>query len=353
MKTFSQILENSKYVTTLDGLSNVLNESKEIQIPDTFEKSNLKKLTHVVLIGEMRYKSMRKQNIKLSYADPTKLEYTIKNGKIKVNDGEYKFELSESDKENTIVLIRSGYKNPIIAFLLKEIQNLGITILNNPDYVGISNNKFLTALLFEKYNIPQPKFCLVVNSDINKGEHDKLDKKLASIYKTQNDDTKFVCKILNGHGGKGVFVCSPNNILSILQTIFAINKDVSVLVQEYLNIQEGDVRANVLTLNGKQCIMDVKMRTKDTSDFRTNLSLGNSIKEYTLSKEQEKIVLAAAKASGLIWAGVDLLPLENNKNVIIEINGAPGTPTEINSDNMEESNYEFFKKFIEKINTLC
>ena len=99
--------------------------------------------------------------------------------------------------------------------------------------------------------------------------------------------------------------------------------------------------------------MDVKMRTKNTSDFRTNLSLGNSIKEYTLSKEQEEIVLAAAKASGLIWAGVDLLPLENGKNVIIEINGAPGTPTEINTDNMEESNYEFFKKFIEKINTLC
>lgn len=353
MKTFSQILKNSKYVTTLDGLSNVLNESKEIQIPDTFEKSNLKKLTHIVLIAETRYDSIRRQNIKLSYADPTKLEYTIKNGKIKVDDGEYKFELSESDKENTIVLIRSGFKNPIVVFLIKEIQNLGITILNNPDYVGISSNKFLTALLFEKYNIPQPKFCLVNSTDINKEEHDKLDKKLASIYKTQNTKTKFVCKILNGHGGKGVFICSPTNILSILQTIFAIAKDVSVLVQEYLDIQKGDVRAHILTLNGKQHILDVKMRTKGKSDFRTNLSLGNSVEEYTLSKEQEKIVLAAAKASGLIWSGVDLLPLENGKNVIIEINGAPGTPAEINADDLEESNYEFYKKFIEKINTLC
>ena len=51
----------------------------------------VKKIDRVVLIGEMRFKSLRKVCNKLDYADPTKLTYEIKDGQIKVDDGEYKF----------------------------------------------------------------------------------------------------------------------------------------------------------------------------------------------------------------------------------------------------------------------
>lgn len=353
MRSFSQFLQDYNLRNINEELiENILESVANIDFSEE-TKSNLKHVSHIVLIGEKRYRSMRKQNIKLSYADPTKLEYTIKNGKIKVDDGEYKFSLSEADKENTIVLVRSGYKNQTISYLLNEIENLGITVLNNPQRVAISNNKYLTAMLFDKCGISQPKYTIISKRDISKDDHSKLDEKLKTIYKDANDDSKYVCKILNGHGGKGVFICKGSNILSILQALFAINDETEVIVQECLKIKDGDVRVNVLTLNGKQAIMDVKMRTKDTTDFRTNLSLGNSVKEFELTKQQEELVLKAAKASGLIWAGVDLLPLENGKNVIIEINGAPGTPVEINTDDMEEANFEFFKKFIENINSLC
>ena len=357
MKTFEKILE-AHYIKDLDELQkslqhkNIVNESAEMQVPEEFEETNLKHLDRIILIGEMRYKSLTSQDITVDYADPTKLQYELSEDKIHVFDGEYEFDVTPADKENTVVLIRSGYKNPIVSFLLEEIRAFGITLLNNPEPVNISNNKYLTCLLLSKYNIPQPKYCLVSKSDIHKGDHKELDKKLKTIYRKIEDNTEFVCKILGGHGGQGVFLCTGSNITSVLQTFFAIKEDTMILVQEYEKIKEGDIRAHVLTLNGKQELLNVSMRKKGTSDFRTNLSLGNTMEDYTLSDEQKNIVFTAAKASGLTWCGVDLLPLENGKNVILELNGAPGPPSEIKSDDLEKENEKFFKSFIDTVNKL-
>lgn len=360
MKSFEKFLE-SHYITDITELSEslyqgrkpeIITESKSDEVPENYEVSHLKHLDRIILIGEMRYKSLTSQdNITVDYADPTKLQYELSEDKIHVFDGEYEFDVTPQDKENTIVLIRSGYKNPVVSFLLDEMYGFGLTLMNKPDAVSISNNKYLSALLLDKHNLPQPKYCLVSKQDIHKGDHKELDKKLKKVHKVE-DDTKFVCKILGGHGGQGVFLCTGSNITSVLQTFFAIKEDTLILVQEYEKIKEGDIRAHVLTLNGKQELLNVSMRKKGTSDFRTNLSLGNTMEDYTLTDEQKDIVFAAAKASGLTWCGVDLLPLENGKNVILELNGAPGPPSEINSDDLEKSNEEFFKSFIDTVNKL-
>lgn len=352
MENFEKFLE-SHYIKDITELTEALHknivESKEL--PENNEVSHLKHLDRIILIGEMRYKSLTSQDIIVDYADPTKLQYELSEDKIHVFDGEYEFDVTPADKENTIVLIRSGYKNPVVSFLLNEMHGFGLTLLNNPDAVVISNNKYLSALLLDKHGLPQPKYCLVSKSDIHKGDHKELDKKLKKIHKVE-DDTKFVCKILGGHGGQGVFLCTGANITSVLQTFFAIKEDTMILVQEYEKIKEGDIRAHVLTLNGKQELLSVSMRKKGTSDFRTNLSLGNTMEDYTLTDEQKDIVFAAAKASGLTWCGVDLLPLENGKNVILELNGAPGPPSEIKSDDLEKENEKFFKSFIDTVNKL-
>ena len=357
MKTLSALLEEH-YISSLDELETLLekkdNSGQILDIPDNENNVDLKQLTRIVLIGEMRYASIREQEgITLDYADPTKLEYELDDDIIKVDDGEYKFELKPDDRFNTVVFVRSGYKKPNVAFLLDEIIKMGILVLNNPDNVHISNDKFLTSLLLAKYNIPQPKNTLIVPHDIHKGEHDKFDKKLKTIYGNLDDNHKYVCKLLNGHGGKGVFICRGSNILSVIQCMFAIDSETQVFVQEYIEIKEGDIRAHVITLNGKQVLLDVTMRKKGGHDFRTNLSLGNSQETYELNEEQTKVAFAAAKASGLTWAGVDLLPAENGKTYVLEINGAPGAPSEIESDELKQANKDFYKKFIDTINSLC
>lgn len=315
----------------------------------------------VVLIGEMKYKSLRLVSKKLKYADPTKLEYKLftddKNNVVKINidDSEYKFSLNTDDTKDHIIIVRSGYKNPYIANLIKILIEMGFKVFNNPEFVNISNDKFLSAQLLDRNNIPQPKYVLIESTDIRKGDDSKLEKKLSKIYKTIDDNTKFVCKLLNGHGGSGVFLCSKANIMSVLQCFFAIDKECKILVQEFLKIKDGDIRVHVITINGKQVIMDSSMRKKSSSDFRTNISLGNSqIPDIELTPEQKELALKTAKASGLSWCGVDILPLENGSNVVIEYNGAPGPPSELTTDpeTLEKSNEEFFIKLLEIIDSL-
>lgn len=337
------------------------NEDDNQRLKDAYKKILINesvtpnKINRVVLIGEMRFASLRKSVKKLDYADPTKLAYEIKDDKIKVDDGEYKFSLSPKDIDNTIVIVRSGYKNPTVRFLIDEMIAMGFLVFNDPSAVNISNNKYLLAMLLKKHGLPQPKFVLVTKADIHKEDDDLLQDKLSKIYKDIDDDTKFVCKILGGHGGKGVFVCRKSNITSILQALFAISEDCEILIQEFCDIKDGDIRAHVLTIGNKQEILSVTMRNKGDKDFRTNLSLGNTQTDgIELTDEQKEIVLNTAKASGLAWCGVDLLPLTNGKNVVIEYNGSPGPPSELTTDQetLEKSNIEFYSSLLETINKM-
>ena len=347
-KFIESFYENKEDVEKLKSVykNQRLNEDQQI----------INKIDRVVLIGEIRFKSLRKVCKKLDYADPTKLTYEIKDGQIKVDDGEYKFTLKESDKKGTIIFVRSGYKNPIIQFLLKQMMDMGFLVINDPTYVNISNNKYLLAMLLKKNDIPQPNFVLVSHTDINKGDDKLLQEKLKKLYNKIDDDTKFVCKILGGHGGKGVFICTYSNITSVLQAFFAIDEECQILVQEFCEIEGGDIRVNVITLNGKQEIFSVAMRNKSSDDFRTNLSLGNTLNEdIKLTPEQKKIALDTAKASGLIWCGVDIMPIKNGKTYVIEYNGSPGPMTDLNmgQEDIERANEVFYGKFLEAINKMC
>lgn len=312
-------------------------------------------VTRVVLLGEMRFESLRKVSKKFDYADSSKLWYEIKEDKIKVDDGEYHFTLTEADKKNTLIIVRSGYTKPHIQFLLNEMIDMGFTVMNDPAFVNVSNNKYLLASLLSKYNIPQPKYVLTSGRDIIKGDDKALQDKLKRLYSKLTDDTKFVCKILNGHGGKGVFTCTHSNITSVLQAFFAIDEECQILVQEFCEIDEGDIRVNVLTINGKQEIFNIGKRNKSNEDFRTNLSLGNSLStDVKLTPEQAKLAKDVAKASGLMWCGVDLMPLKNGKTIVVEYNGSPGPMTENTSpEELEKSNEVFYASLLETINKMC
>lgn len=343
-----------KYVTNLDAMLSIV-EGKNTQEHTT----ELKKVKRLVLIGELYLNSIKmlsRDNIKVEYADPTKLDFSTEEKNVTIYTREKSSEtvkLTTNDRKDTIILMRSGYTNPVVANLLKAIQSLGILILNCPIAVALSSDKYATACFLDQNKFPQPKFVLSTSSDIDKEDHKKLDEKLKTLYGKLDDDFKYVCKILNGHGGKGVFCCRGKNIVSILQCLFKLKENCPILIQDFQEIKDGDIRVHVLTLNGKQKILSSIMRKKG-KDFRTNLSLGCEMEDdYKLSPEQEKLALDVAKASGLEWCGVDMLPLQNGKTIIVELNGAPGPSSPINDPEIEETNCKFFEKLINAIEELC
>ena len=109
---------------------------------------------------------------------------------------------------------------------------------------------------------------------------ESLNKKLKNIYsdigEDKNADNKkeYVVKLLNGHGGTGVFMCTGKTILSTLQAMFAVDEKLELLCQKKEEADGGDIRVHVLTMRTKQMILAQMKRVKISGDFRSNVSLG-------------------------------------------------------------------------------
>lgn len=324
---------------------------------DTEFNQKIKKLNHIkriVLVSDKKWESITKQNVPVFFINPEDYEYKIFENRIKVTSEGESFNITRTNATYTVVLIRSGYNDENIKIMMDEVEKFGAVIVNNHDKVRIANDKYLLAQHLERYNINQPKYVLITKNDISKDECKAVEAKVKTIYDKTTDDTKYVCKILKSHGGSGVFICRYSNIVSILQCLFAIKDDLKILVQEYIQIDDGDIRVHVITMNGKQKIIEVSLRKKDSDDFRTNLSLGHGqIKNYKIDDSIEQLAKQAAAASGLIWAGIDIIS-HNGKNYVIEYNGAPGPSSETDLDEKEiiEENALFYNKVFSAIDDM-
>lgn len=265
------------------------------------------------------------------------ISYKLKDGKISFSDSKNSLTITDQSNVDTIVITRLGAQNSNSCVeLIKELQQWGFFVLNPIEAAMTASNKFETSVLLDKYNIPQPKFALLVKKDIDKGM-ESLSKKLKLIYddfgdNPEKDEKKqFVIKILDGHGGTGVFMESGKTILATLQAMFAVKNDISLLLQRKEEADGGDIRVHVLTLRTKQYIIAQMKRKKLGKDFRSNVSLGAKAEPIELTKEQKKIARDVAKISGMPWCAVDIMPLVHNSNkelgdnAVLEYNASPGT----------------------------
>ena len=275
-----------------------------------------------------------------------KVSYTATDKYIEITDGKTKYKIKDQSNIDTICIVRLGAQNnEQCVECIKEIQEWGIFTLNPICAAKRASNKYTSAVLMKRYNIPQPNFALLIKHDISDG-YNSLNKKLNLIYsdviesyKNGNDSKEvkevekyeYVVKILDGHGGTGVFMLNGKNILPVLQAIFAIDEDRELLLQRKEEADGGDIRVHVVTLNNEQKIIAAMKRVKISGDFRSNVSLGATAEKVELTKEQEEIALKVAKISGMPWCAVDIMPLvkgsnkEIGDNVVLEYNSSPGT----------------------------
>lgn len=265
------------------------------------------------------------------------VSYKAKDNKIEFNDSKNKYKIDKQSNIDTIVIVRLGAQDSEECMeLIKELQDWGLFVINPIQYAKRASNKYTSSVLLERYEIPQPRFALLQKNDIDEGE-ESLNKKLNLIYDDLGQDEKedkkkeYVVKILNGHGGTGVFMVTGKTILSVLQTIFAIDPERELLLQRKEEADGGDIRVHVLTMRTEQHILAAMKRVKISGDFRSNVSLGASAEPVELTKEQEEIALKVAQVSGMPWCAVDIMPLvkdsnpEIGDNVVLEYNASPGT----------------------------
>ena len=253
---------------------------------------------------------------------------TVEDG-VRIFDENNEVTLTKENVKDTIVITRSSiiYYELAIKTCLK-LESMGFIVFNPIDTCLTANNKLKMCELFKSYNIPSPRFVWVNWHDVRNGK-DALDEKLKEIYEKPNDKSKYVCKILDGHGGKGVFKCDGSTIFGILQTIFHLDKEHKIVIQEFCDCDGGDFRVHVLTTKNGQKIMAAMKRDQLTNDFRSNVSLGASTELVDLTQEQKEIAYRVASISKMPWCAVDIMPLkkpskEKFNNVVLEFNDSPG-----------------------------
>ena len=254
-----------------------------------------------------------------------------------ITDGDEKFTISKESNLDTLVFARLGVQEEDNAeHIVKVLQDRGFLVLNPVQYSALACNKYDSAVLFKKGEIPQPNFCLMTKDILY--DEKQYNEAMKEVYPEwnekdmdKNEELTFVMKILDGHGGTGVAMCDGKKILAFLQMIFAIDPERKLILQKKEEADGGDIRVHVLTLRDKQIILAKMKRVKLGGDFRSNVSLGAEAEPVKLTPEQEQIALKTAQLSKLPWCAVDIMPLvkgsnpEIGDNVVLEINASPGT----------------------------
>ena len=266
------------------------------------------------------------------------VSYKAEDDYITIKDSKTTYTIKEQSNADTIVIVRLGAQDDMECMeAIKELQNWGLFVINPINRGLVASNKYQSAVLMERYGIPQPRYTLLSIDDVSEGM-DSLSKKLEFIYpdlksmsKEKQQKCEYVIKLLDGHGGCGVFLCDGSSILGILQAMFAVDEELELLLQKKEEIDGGDIRVHVLTTRTEQKILASMKRIKLGNDFRSNVSLGATVEPVKLTKEQEEIALKVAKISGMPWCAVDIAPLikgsnkEIGDNIVLEYNASPGT----------------------------
>lgn len=265
------------------------------------------------------------------------MEADEKESEIKISDGDEIFVIKEESNLDTLVFARLGVQGEDqCEHIVQLLQDRGFLVLNPVKYSALACDKYDSAVLFKKGEIPQPNFALMTKEILyDKEQYNNAMKDIYPNWNTndpdKNEKLSFVVKILDGHGGTGVMMIDGKKILAALQLIFAVDPERRLIIQKKEEGDGGDIRVHVLTLRDKQVILAQMKRVKLGGDFRSNVSLGAKAEPVQLTKEQEQIALKTAQLSHLPWCAVDIMPLvkgsnpEIGDNVVLEINASPGT----------------------------
>jgi len=237
---------------------------------------------------------------------------TFENNVYKIfnSDDEEGFEINK----DTVAIVRGSirFKKSYLD-ILSRLEKIGVCMVNKRETVEISADKYRTYIKLQDFGLTQPKTVLIPSEDTWKDALKSLDSKFPIIMKT-----------LEGSKGVGVlFIESERQIESLIQLLYSQNENVDLLIQEYIKT-DNDIR--VIVLGGK-VIASMKREVVE-GDFRSNVSQGAKVEEYSLTELEVEQCLLAAKAVDGSWTAVDFIPSKNPKKMpphILEVNHSPGT----------------------------
>jgi RimK family alpha-L-glutamate ligase len=186
---------------------------------------------------------------------------------------------------------------------LHRLKNLGVKVVNSATAIERTVDKYYTSFLMADAGIPTPR--TIVTEDFQTA--------LAACIEMKD----VVLKPLFGSEGKGMVRISDEETAYRVLRAWELNRYI-YYVQEYLPHFQQDIRAFVVG----DCVVAAMLRTG--KGWKTNYSKGATVESAALSADMEDLALRAARLLQLDYAGVDLMPAEDGRTYVIEINSIPG-----------------------------
>lgn len=194
-----------------------------------------------------------------------------------------------------------GVQEGLLAVFLLERR--GVRVLNSAAAVLAAHDKLRTARLLAKAGVPHPATVHVsVPGDV--------DLRLPVVIKPRY-----------GSWGTDVALCRSRAELRLRFDELRERpwfRRHGALVQEAVPSLGHDLR--VIVAGG--CVVGAAERVAAAGEWRTNVSCGGSLRPAVLSAAAEETARAAVSAIGADFVGVDLMPQEDGRFVVLELNAA-------------------------------
>ena len=191
-----------------------------------------------------------------------------------------------------------------------EMANPQAFFMNRSIAISRSRDKLRSVQLLARAGVSIPKTVFSRNeTDID-------------VLLDEIGGTPAIIKLARGTHGNGVVLAETIKAAkSVMQAFYLSDSDgTNVLLQEFIKESAGtDIRAFVV---GSQVVASMKRQSLD-DDFRSNLHKGGEGTVVKLTPDERKMCVKAAKAMGLVVAGVDFMR-SNRGALVLEVNASPG-----------------------------
>ncbi|MCR6701279.1 MAG: 30S ribosomal protein S6--L-glutamate ligase [Dokdonella sp.] len=191
--------------------------------------------------------------------------------------------------------------------VVRQFEMMGVHAVNGSDAILRARDKLRSLQLLARERIGLPTTVFGDNPD------DTADL-LAML-----GSPPHVIKLNEGAQGQGVLLAEKRSaaqgVIEAFRGLYA-----NFLVQEFI-AEAGGADLRCFVVGGK--IVAAMRRQAPEGEFRANLHRGGSATAVTLSPDERRTALKAARAIGLDVAGVDLLRSQRGP-LVLEVNASPG-----------------------------
>lgn len=189
--------------------------------------------------------------------------------------------------------------------VLARFEASGLPVVNPPKSLECAIDKYLTTARLQAADVPVPPTIVCETTSAA----------LAALEQLGGD---VVVKPLFGAEGRGIVrVTDPDmgwRVFSTLERLQSV-----IYLQKFIEHPGFDTR--VLVLDGN---IIGGMKRYSPNDFRTNVARSGRGELHIPSAIEAELAIRAAQATGVRFAGIDILQNRDGQPLVLEVNAVPG-----------------------------